>query len=65
MRIISTYRKQGGFFAAGIALLLTAVFGVTTATIVATAQDPQESAAAAQPQSPAATAVASRQTDGE
>jgi hypothetical protein len=66
MRTTTTYRKQGGFFAIGIALVLTAVFGATTAAIVATGQEQQNTAAAApQPQAPAAIAVANREAEQE
>lgn len=60
MRTTSTYRKQGGFFAIGIALVLTAVFGATTAAIVSVEQEQQSTAGAQQPQSPAGATVASR-----
>lgn len=48
MKTVKTPAKQRGFFGIGIALVLSAIFGATSATIVTLENDGKQETAAAQ-----------------
>ncbi|MCZ7566400.1 MAG: hypothetical protein M5U08_23500 [Burkholderiales bacterium] len=57
---MKSIHRQGRFFAVGIALVITVVFGATTAAIVAI-DDGDQGTVATQPQTPAGAVTASVQ----